>query len=154
MNVHVAPMTVVLYMVAVAAFAAEPSAPSASPQAATSTAAPASSLAAAPQAPTTAKEGQAPAAGASAQAPIGPAMATALDAATLAKSAHELGYTKRVRDNKAVYYCKADASLGTRLVSTKCYTEDQMSAVVERTAANRQTVQEFELKRLTEPPKQ
>ena len=80
-------------------------------------------------------------------------MATARDAAALTVSAHDLGYTKRLRDGKTVYYCKSDATIGTRMPSTKCYTEDQMSAVVERTAANRQSIEEWELKHLTEPNK-
>jgi hypothetical protein len=145
MKVRATAMSVVLFMVAGAGFAAEPDAPTASSQAATATAA--------PQAPVTAKAVQAPAAAAAAQAPVGPTMATARDAAALTVSAHDLGYTKRLRDGKTVYYCKSDATIGTRMPSTKCYTEDQMSAVVERTAANRQSIEEWELKHLTEPNK-
>ena len=123
----------VLLLVTTASMAADPPAPGA---------------AAAPQAPVTAKAVQAPAAAAAAQAPIGPTMATARDAAALTVSAHELGYTKKLLNGKTVYYCKSDASIGTRLVSTKCYTEDQMSGVVQRSIANRESVAEMESKRM------
>ncbi len=110
--------------------------------------------AAAPSTPTASNTGMAatataPAVAAAAAAPIGPAVAP--EAVALAQSAHELGYTKKVGDNKAVYYCKSDATLGTRLSSTKCLTEDQMSAVVQRSIANRQNVAEMERKGMTQP---
>src|SRR4051812_17918863 len=73
------------------------------------------------------------------------------DSAAIAKSAHDLGYTKKLLNGKTVYYCKADASIGTRLSTNKCYTEQQMSGVIARSAANRDSVAEMERKRMNQP---
>jgi hypothetical protein len=154
MKVHVAAVCSFLGMVAMVGFAAEPAPPAASPQAAPAVAAP---TVAAPASSAAAAEAQAPAtttvpaADAATGAPIDPTVTTANDAAALAKAAHDLGYTKKLRDGKIVYYCKSEASLGTRMPSTKCYTEDQMVAVVQRSAANRESVADMERKHMNQP---
>ncbi len=145
MKLHRPALSASLILIAMAGCAAAPSAPTArteSPAAVTpppSVAATAATAAEAPEAP-----------GAGVAAPIGATGAATDDAAALAQSAHELGYTKKLFDNKTVYYCKADATIGTRLSSTKCFTEDQMAAVVQRSLANRQSVQEMEHKTMTQ----
>jgi hypothetical protein len=150
MRVPVVALSVSLFVVAMAGFAAEPVAPTASPDTSSAPAPPSAPVP--PQAPTAAAPpDQAPAAATTAQAPTEPTAAAAKDAAALAQSAHELGYTKKLLDGKTVYYCKADATLGTRLASTKCYTEDQMTAVVQRAIANRQSVAELEHKNMNQP---
>jgi hypothetical protein len=105
---------------------------------------------AAPAVPAPAVAAAVPAPAGPPSAPIGPTVAPD-EAAALAHSAHELGYTKKMLNGKTVYYCKADATLGTRLSSTKCYTEEQMTGVVQRSIANRQSVAEMEHKSMNQP---
>lgn len=136
MKAHLSAISVSLITVAVAGCAASPSTPTAAVPA---PAVPAPAVAAAVPAPADAPS-----------APIGPAVVTD-EAAALSQSAHELGYTKKLLNGKTVYYCKADATLGTRLASTKCYTEEQMSAVVQRSIQNRQSVAEMEHKTMNQP---
>ena len=133
MKIHKPAFSVALILVASAGLAAEPSAPAASTKATTATAAPAPGAATVPQPSKPVKTNEASA------------------AAALAQSAHELGYSKKLLDGKTVYYCKADAEVGTRITHTKCYTEDQMSAVVQRSIANRQSVADFEHKWMNQP---
>jgi hypothetical protein len=138
-KIHRSAISICLLLVTLAGCAAAPSTPTAGGQGTAASAA----------APTVATPMPAPAQGP--DAPIGPSVAAAPEAAALAQSAHELGYTKKLLDGKTVYYCKSDATLGTRLASTKCYTEDQMSAVVQRSIANRQSVAELEHKTMNQP---
>lgn len=140
MKVYISAMFVALIMVAVAGCAASPGAPTASSRPATATAVPAPAVATAAQVPAAASG-----------APIGPTVVATDEAAALAQAAHDLGYAKKLLDGKTVYYCKSDATLGTRFSSTKCYTEDQMSAVVQRSIANRQSVAEMEHKTMNQP---
>lgn len=86
-------------------------------------------------------------------APIGPTVVATTDAAATAKAAHSLGFVQKQRDGKTVY-CKADASLGTRLASMTCYTPEEVMAVVQRDIANRDSVAAMQRAHLTEASKQ
>jgi hypothetical protein len=68
-----------------------------------------------------------------------PAPDAAAAAAATAKSAHELGYSQRVRDGKTVY-CRKETKVGTRFESTTCVTPEQISALVLRAQGNKESV--------------
>ena len=76
-------------------------------------------------------------------APIAPAPDAAAAAAATAKSAHDLGYSPRVRDGKTVY-CRREAKVGTRLEETTCVTPEQVSALVIRAQGNRDSVEDLQ----------
>ena len=113
-------VSIALFVVTTASLATDPPAPGAvaAPQA------PASATAV--QAPAAATPAQPPAAATPATAPTGPTAVAAPDAAATAKAAHALGYSPKQRSGKLVY-CKAEASVGTRLQSMKCFTEEEMT---------------------------
>jgi len=116
--------------------AAEPN--SAVPSSAPTFATPAVAPLAAP--PAKAPDAAHPATAAAAATPTQPAtVAAKLDTEASAKQAKTLGYTPRLRDGKTVY-CKRDASIGTRLESLKCLTEDQMTAMWKRHVENQDSV--------------
>jgi hypothetical protein len=142
LKAHRSALSLAILVASLAGCAAAPSAPT------TSSKAPAAAV---PPAPVVAEAVRAPVAATGTEAPIGPAVAATDEAEALAQSAHDLGYTKKLLDGKTVYYCKSDATIGTRLASTKCYTEVQMAAVVQRSAANRESVQEMEHKHMNQP---
>ena len=126
-------LSVALLLVMTVSMATEPPAPAASANAITATAPTAT-------APT------------ATGAPIGPAVVPADDAAAIAKAAHSLGFVQRQRNSKTVY-CKADAALGTRLASMTCYTPEEVTAVVQRDIANRDSVAAMQRAHLTEANK-
>ena len=68
-----------------------------------------------------------------------PSPDAAVEAAAIAKSAHNLGYSPRVRDGKTVY-CRKESKVGTRLELTTCVTPEQVSALVIRAQGNRESV--------------
>ena len=107
----------------------QPAPPSSAPTFATPATAPLS-------APTPKTPGASPAPSAAAVAPSPDAAAAA---AATAKSAHNLGYSPRVRDGKTVY-CRKEAKVGTRLETTTCVTPEQVSALIIRAQGNRESV--------------
>lgn len=128
MKIHKPVISVALLLVATASLAADPPAAPAAPQ----------TPAAAPQAPAAAPT--APSAAITpAAAPAAPKTPATPDAAATAKAAHDLGYSPRQRSGKTVY-CKAEAEIGSRLSSTKCFTPEEMSAVVLRSIQNQDSV--------------
>ena len=70
-------------------------------------------------------------------APSAPAAAS--DPAATAKAAHALGYSPKTRSGKLVY-CKPEAALGTRLQHMSCFTEEEMTAVVQRSVQNQDSL--------------
>ena len=126
-------MSFALLLITTVNFAAEPPAPAPNAAPATGAAALAASAAPTTQPPNVATTDP-----------------TAASAA-LAQAAHDLGYSKKLLGGKIIYYCKGDAEIGTRMTHTKCYTEDQMSALVQRSIANRQSVADFEHKWMNQP---
>lgn len=128
---------VALSLVAFATMAADPPAPGA---------------ATAPKAPGAATAVQTPAAVPATGAPAAAAQASANDSIAIAKQAHILGYSPRSRAGKTVY-CKAEASLGTRLESMKCFSEQEMTAVVQRSIANQDSVAKMQRTELYEENK-
>jgi hypothetical protein len=76
---------------------------------------------------------------ASPAAAVAPSPDAAAAAAATAKSAHDLGYSPRVRDGKTVY-CRKEAKVGTRFESTTCVTPEQVSALVIRAQGNKESV--------------
>lgn len=116
-------------------------------------------LAAEPTSSTTAPPLQAPAAPLGVQVPASPtakqapaAAAAPASADATAKAAHALGYTPRQRSGKTVY-CKAEAEIGSHLSSTKCYTPDEMTAVVKRSIDNQDSVAKMQRTELYEENK-
>jgi hypothetical protein len=91
------------------------------------------------QVPATTTAVPAPAPAKSTAAPTGPAAKATSDSAATAKAAHELGYAPRQRSGKTVY-CKSEASIGSHLSSMKCFTEEEMTAVVQRSIQNQDSV--------------
>jgi len=91
-------------------------------------------------APLSAPPAKAPAASpAPPAAAVPPSADAAAAAAATAKSAHDLGYSPRVRDGKTVY-CRKETKVGTRFESTTCVTPEQVSALVIRARGNREGV--------------
>jgi len=81
-----------------------------------------------------------------------PAAATNSDPAALAKAAASVGYNKpRQRDGKTVY-CRKAADIGTRLESTSCITQEQVSAVLQRSQGNKDSVEGLQRAFLNQPP--
>ena len=87
--------------------------------------------------------------------PAPPAVATAPSpdsaaaAAATAKSAHQLGYSPRVRDGKTVY-CRKEAKVGTRLETTTCVTPEQVTALAIRAQGNRDSVVDLQREALNQ----
>jgi hypothetical protein len=94
------------------------------------------SLAAEPPSPTASA---APAAAPVTQAPKAPAAAASSDPAAIAKAAHSLGYKSRQLNGKTVY-CKTEAAAGSRLNSTTCLTEEQVTAAGKRSEENKDSI--------------
>ena len=95
------------------------------------------SLASEPSAPT---PSAAPAALPVTQAPKAPAAADSSDPAAIAKTAHSLGYKARQLNGKTVY-CKTEAGAGSRLNSTTCLSEDQVTAAAKRSDGNKDNIE-------------
>ncbi len=138
--------------VAMAATAAEPNSPAGSPAPIEQGPPPSTSSQAA--AATTPVHTAAPAqsqgpaqAPAEAASPTEAAKTSPVDAALgtvdIAQAAHSLGYTPRMRQDKLVY-CKREAEIGTRLQHMSCYTSEEMTAVVQRSQNNKDSVSQIQ----------
>ncbi len=136
MRIRTPVISFALLLVAMAAVAADPPAPG---------------TAAAPQAPAPANSAPADKASAPAPSPTAaaPQATPPADAAAIAKSAHELGYAPRQRSGKLVY-CKAEAEIGSHLSSMKCFTPEEMAAVVHRSIQNQDSVAKMQRTELYE----
>ena len=134
MKVQTLAISVALLVAATATLASDPPTAPSTP-AAPSASAPVPATALPPTAPTTAAATPAAAQKALPSGQVAPGS----DPAATAKAAHALGYMPKNRNGKLVY-CKSEAALGTRLQHMSCFSEEEITAVIQRSVQNQESL--------------
>ena len=134
MKVQTLAISVALFVTSAASLASDPPVAPSAPEAPKASAA-APAVSSFPAAATTAASTAPAAVTAPSSAPAAPGN----DPAATAKGAHALGYMPRSRNGKLVY-CKPEASLGTRLQHMSCFSEEEMTAVIQRSVQNQDSL--------------
>jgi hypothetical protein len=119
-------ISVSLLLCALAAYAAEPAAPTSTSTAATPAQNAATQAAAAPK----------------------PTLTTTEETAKQAKT---LGLAPKVYNGKLMW-CKSDAALGTKIPSYNCIRDDQVAAAAQLARQNKDTVDQMQRNNLSQPP--
>ncbi len=135
MKVRTLAISVALLVASSASLASDPPTAPTTPAAPNASAAVPAASASSPTAPTTAAATPPAAPNA---APSGQA-APGNDPAATAKAAHALGYMPKSRNGKLVY-CKPEAALGTRLQHMSCFSEEEITAVIQRSVQNQDSL--------------
>ena len=85
-----------------------------------------------------------------AAAPASKAVPMTPDLAATVKSARAFGYYPR-NHNGTIVYCKTEPQIGTRLNSTSCISEADVTLIVQRSIDNRNDVEALQRKSLNSP---